>query len=212
MDILNEDIQLNEKDLLITILTKPKLSLEFILKYCPNKYVTSLLVLNGITNALDRNNLLLTNHKSISTVFLIVVLIIGGIFGPLLGNAYAASLNWTGDWLNGKAKTDQFLTVIAWSTIPYVFSLVLLIPKLLFLDDGLFRIDMSDLTNPKSVIYIVIAFFELALFIWSLVILVKGIALIQKFSYGKAILNVVLPVLVLIILIIIIFGIIYLIP
>jgi hypothetical protein len=210
MDILNDDILLNEKDLLITIWTKPKLSLEYILKSCPNKYVTILLILSGITNALDRNNWYLASRSSISTVFLIIILIIGGLSGLLLGKIYAAMLNWTGNWLNGKANTDKFLTVIAWSTIPSICSLILLIPNFLFLGDGKFRLDFNDLLNRNAIIFFAILFINLALSIWSLVILVKGISLIQNFSNGKALLNAVLPALVFLVPIIIILGIIYL--
>ncbi len=212
MDILNDEILLNEKDLLITIWTKPKLSLEFILKYCPNKYVNALLVLGGITNAFDKKSTQFITYNSISPISLLVVLIFGGLFGWLFSYLYAVMLKWTGTWLNGKAKTDQFLTVIAWSLIPSISSLILMIPKQLLFGDGLFIINIRELLNPKDIIYLVFAIIELGLSIWTLVILIKGIALIQNFNTGKSILNAVLPLLVLIVPLMAIFGIIYLIP
>ena len=81
MDILDQEILLNEKDLLITIWTNPKLTFDFILKYCPKKYVATLLTLGGITNAIDRNYDRLFGHNNISIIMLIMLIVFGGIFG-----------------------------------------------------------------------------------------------------------------------------------
>jgi hypothetical protein len=195
MEILDDVLLLNEKDLLFTIWTKPRQSLEFILKHCSTKYVTTLLVLGGVANAVYRTRQP-AEHITLSPVSFIFVIVFGGMFGWLLNYLYAVLLKWTGGWLNGKAQMDQFLTVLAWSLVPTICSLILLIPKLLFFEDGLFRLDLNDLVNVKTILYITIELVNLALSIWTVVILVKGIALIQNFKNAKALLNAVLPLLV----------------
>lgn len=211
MDILDQEILLNEKDLLITIWTKPKLTLEFIFKYCPKKYVTSLLILGGVVNAIDQNYQHLLWHRYYFIIIIFIVMVIGGIFGWLFGYIYAALLSWTGKWINGKASTDQFITVISWALVPTISSLILLIPKLLIFGEGFFDIDISELSSSKAVAYLLITSMEGLLSIWALVILIKGIMLIQNFNVGKAVLNIILPLIAIIIPVFIIAGIIYII-
>jgi len=209
MDILDQENLLDEKSLLITIWTKPKLTFDFILKYCPKKYVSFLLILSGIVNAVDQNYQHLTEQRSYSVIIVIIVIVISGIFGWISGYIYAALLSWTGGWIKGKANTDQFITVISWAMVPFICSLILLIPKLLIFGDDLFYIDIHEQSLPKVVAYIIIKLVEALLSIWTLVITIKGIALIQNFNIKKAILNAILALLVIVVPIFIVVGIIY---
>ena len=201
MDILNQDTSINEKDLLITIWTKPKVTLEYILKYCPNKYVNVLLMFGGVANAVNLNYQYFVGDKSFSTILFLIVVVLGGVLGWLAGYIEAALLSWVGEWLNGRADTNQFMTVIAWSAIPSICSLILVIPNIMMGD-----LEPSLLTR---VLYYFISGLELAVSIWSAIILIKGISLVQKFKIGKAILNACLPAIVIIVPILMIIGIIY---
>jgi hypothetical protein len=210
MDILDQENLLDEKDLLITIWTKPKLTLEFILKYCPKKYVTSLLILGGMVNALNQNYQHLILHRWFySILILTIVMILGGLFGWIFSYLYAALLSWTGGWIQGKANTDQFMTVLSWAMVPSICTFILLLPKLLFFGDGLLDIDSHEQSFSRIAAYVIIVLSELFLSIMTLVISIKGIALIQNFSIKKAIWNAVLPLLVLVIPLFVIFGIIF---
>jgi hypothetical protein len=202
MDILDQDILLDEKDVLITIWTKPKLTLGYILKYCPNKYVNVLLMLGGVTNAVNLNYQHFVSDNSFSATLFMIVMVLGGILGWIFSYIYAALLSWTGEWLNGQANTYQFLTVIAWSAVPTISSLILMIPNILMMGD----------TKPSfsvTISYYLIAGLEIAVSTWSTVILIKGISLVQKFKIGKAILNACLPLIVIIVPILMIIGLIY---
>ena len=128
-----------------------------------------------------------------------------------LGIMYAALLSLTGGWIKGKASSDQFITVISWAQVPIISSLILLIPKILFFGENLFDFDISEQSNSKVIAYTLIYLIEGILAIWTLVISIKGIMLIQKFNIRKAILNAILPLLAIIIPIFIIAGIIYII-
>jgi hypothetical protein len=202
MDILDQDISIDEKDLLITIWTKPKLTLGYILKYCPNKYVNVLLILGGVTNAVNSNYQHFVGYTSFSAALFLIVIVLGGIFGWLFSYIYAALLSWTGEWLNGTANTYQFLTVIAWSAVPTISSLILMIPNILMMGD-------TEQSFLVSISYYLIAGLEIAVSTWSTVILIKGISLVQKFKIGKAILNACLPLIVILVPILMIIGLIY---
>ena len=81
MEILDKDILLNEKDLLITIWTKPKLTLGYVLKYCPNKYVNVLLLLGGVANVVNLNYQHFVADKSFSTIFFLIIIILSALLG-----------------------------------------------------------------------------------------------------------------------------------
>ena len=208
MEILDENDLIDEKDLLITIWTKPTRTLAFILKVCPKQYVTALLATSGSVSAV------VSNYAKISAsdhtlLVMIASIILGGLFGWLSGYIYAALLSWTGGWLNGNGTSNQFLTVVAWSSVPSICSLILLIPKFLIPGYGITPFDIHDLFSFTNISYLIVEGISLALTIWTIIILVKGVMLIQRFNTGKGILNAILPLLVLIIPILIIVGIAY---
>ena len=196
-ETLSSDIK--DDNIFTKIWTKPKDTLKYILKNYPEKYVTILLVLGGIVNAIDRaSNKDMGDNMSIASV-LGIAIIFGGLFGWISYYIYAWGMSVTGEWLNGKSKPSEFRTVIAWSLIPSICSLFLLIPELIIFDDDLFKSVPLNESFFNGMSWIVFGLIEITLGIWSLVILVNGISLIQNFGTGKSILNMFLPGLVFII-------------
>ncbi len=209
MDDINQSSSIKESDLLLTIWTKPKQTLEFILQNCPKKYVTALLILGGITDCLNRSASK-NNGTDISfIIILILVILFGGLVGWLFSYIYAFLLSWTGEWLKGRAEYDKFIIVIAWANVPIICSLVLWVFKLVIFRDQLFNIDTDSFTGAAIFLYYSFGIIDLILGIWATVILVKGIALIQNFTIGKAILNMILPGIVLAVPILVIMGIMF---
>ena len=121
-------------------------------------------------------------------------------------------LSWTGKWIDGKGNTSSLLRVLSYALIPTGISLLFLVPQIAIYGNELFKSDRD--INSGGIISNIIVYgcmiIEFALGIWSLVLCVIGISEVQKFSIGKSILNLILPVLVLIIPILIIFLIIFL--
>ena len=138
-----------------------------------------------------------------------MAIVVGGLLGWVFYYIYASLLGWTGKWIKGIAGMDQFLTVLAWASIPTIFSLLLVIPELFITDGNPGSVDISSMNISTVIPYWLIKIGEAVLAVWSLAIMMKGIALIQNFSIGKAILNAILPLFVIIIPICIIFGLIY---
>jgi hypothetical protein len=118
-------------------------------------------------------------------------------------------LSWTGEWLNGHGKMSQFIVVIAWAMIPLIFNLVLLIPKFIIFGDNTFSIAVSELNNVETFFYYLFELIKTILSIWAFIILIAGTCLIQKFNLAKAILNSLLPVIVIIIPVLLILGVVY---
>ena len=110
----------------------------------------------------------------------------GGLFGWIGYYIYAWALSETGKWLDGKASSEKIRTVIAWSLVPAVVALLLIIPELVILGDDLFKSEMG--AYPQLTIYVIYFFgiLEIVLSIWSIVILVAGLKVVQSFGFMVA--------------------------
>jgi len=192
-----ENKTVNESKLIFEIWIKPTQTLKYILNSCPEKYVTLFIVLGGVSKAISK-----ASEKNagdnMSTMLVLTYAIIGGaLFGWISYYIYAFFLSITGKWINGKAEPNQFRTVLAWASVPTLSSLILLMPELLIFGDDLFRSELSNSDLLYQILYSTFVLIELVLGIWTLVISVKGISIIQEFGIGKSILNLFLPALLL---------------
>ena len=209
MDATIQDELLKENDLLTTIWTKPKLTLEFIITNCPKKYLVWLITLGGIATAINGTQVNIASHKTFSIAILLFAIFFGAVAGWISSYLYAWLLSWTGEWINGHGKVSQFIVVIAWAMIPLICSLVLLIPKFIIFGNNTFSIEVTELNTLETFFYYLFEFIKTILSIWAFIILIAGISLIQKFNFAKAILNSLLPVIAIIIPILLILGVVY---
>lgn len=120
-------------------------------------------------------------------------------FGPVaevlqvFAGAYLVRL--TGAWLGGKAGVASIQTAIAWGNVPIAALTVLGIPLLLFA--SLYN-EASDvpLTWNQSPLVATIGWLlfcvQSVIVGWSLVIVFRGLAAVQGYSIGRAVLNAVL--------------------
>ena len=187
-DLRPESAGINERNLLGRIWLQPQATLTYILQNCPRKHVNLLLFAGGTTGAISN-----TITSGSVGPFTIVSILLGGLFGLLLSYLFAWILNVTGKWLGGQAKSSPLQTVLAWSEVPMICSLFLLVPELLF----------SQGAAPNSFIkgiWDLLGLVDLALIIWSIVLLIIGIALVQGFSFWRALGNLVLAILLMIML------------
>jgi len=200
----NLSLDINDDNLLTKIWLNPTDTLKYILKNCPEKYVAILLVLGGMGRAIDRASSKGMGDNMSTAAVLGITIVLGGLLGWITYYIYAWAMSVTGEWLNGKSEPSQFRTIIAWALIPSICSLILLVPEVIILGDDLFRSEIMNESLFNSISWIIFGLIEIILAIWSMVILVKGISLIQDFGIGKSILNMILPGLVLIIPIVVI--------
>jgi hypothetical protein len=182
-----------ENNLLLKIWTAPQDTLSFILEKCPDKHLTPLLILGGMVRALDRVVSQHAHDKGGTADGLMMGIVFGTLSGWLTYYCYAWGLSLTGNWLGGKATTDQLRTVLAWALIPSIASLVLLMPQVEILGDNSFRTEYASYFAEGSIVLLFCQLLQLVLSIWSVGILIRGIALVQGFGFGKSVLNMLLP-------------------
>ncbi|MCT4586398.1 MAG: YIP1 family protein [Carboxylicivirga sp.] len=195
-----QDAGLSDKELFIKIWISPREAFKYINDNKFDKFLIILLVLAGITRTFDRASL-----KSMGdNMSLIAVITSCIVFGALLGwityYLYAAMLSWTGKWLNGQGNTKSILRMTAYSMIPSILSLVLLVPQVALFGNGIFQSEMDLYENNllASIVFYFCLVLEIIFSIWTIVIFVIGISEVQKLSIGKSILNMILPGIILI--------------
>jgi hypothetical protein len=182
------------KNILSKILLSPKEAFIFIENYKYDKYVMLFLILSGIVRALDKAiSKNMGDNLSVWGVIFFSILI-GIAFGWILNYIYAASISWTGRWFNGKGNTQSILRIIAYSFLPSIISLFFLSLQILIYGNAIFQSDSQYLNEGfNAIINYIFAFIDLILIIWTIVLFVIGISVVQKISIGKAILNLILP-------------------
>ena len=202
---------LSDKEIFTKIWTEPRRVLKYIHETKYEKCFYILLFLAGVSGAFDRavNKNMGENVSLLGIVAGCVIL--GGFLGWLSYYIYAALLSWTGKWLDGKGDTDSIYRILAYAMIPSAISLIFLVPQIAVYGIDLFVKD-GDLVNAGIVGNIVFwgaILLEIILGIFTIVFSVIGLSEVQKVSVWKAILNLVLPLLIIVGPIVIIAFIIY---
>ncbi len=187
-DIRSSSSGITERNLLVQIWLQPRATFTYILENCPRKYVTLFLFIGGTTGAIS--NAITSGSVGLPSILSILL---GGIFGWMLGMLFAWLLNVTGRLLGGPATSPPLQTVVAWSEVPIISSLILLIPELLLQQAGSSN---SFLFGAGGLIGLI----SLALSIWSIVLIVIGLTIVQGFSTWRALANFLLAALMMILL------------
>lgn len=137
---------LSDKEIFTKIWTEPRRVLKYINDTKYEKYFYILLFLAGVSGAFDRaaNRNLGENASLLGLIAGCIIL--GGLLDWLSYYIYAALLNWTGKWLDGKGDTDSIYRVLAYAMIPSAISLIFLVPQIAVYGIDLFVKD-GDLVN-----------------------------------------------------------------
>ncbi|MFY1047007.1 Yip1 family protein [Chryseobacterium sp. GP-SGM7] len=188
---------LSDKDVFTKIWTDPRKVFRFINETRYEKYFYLLMFLAGVSSAFERASS--KNMGDNSSLFSIVFgcVILGGALGWISYYIYAALMSWSGKWLNGVGNTSSIFRMMAYAMIPSILGLFFL-----FLQIAVYGVDyFTDFagyleTNLVTNIVFWISFvIQMLLSLTTLVFMVIGLSEVQKFSIGKAILNLILPVL-----------------
>ena len=162
----------------------PRNTIKAILKYDPKYMVLPLAALVGIANnALDfeSSDVIVGGSSFIGSVLVAAIL---GIVSLYI-SGFLLSL--TGRWIKGEANALKLRAAIAWSGVPVVASLILFIPLFFALNSS-----AMGIIGVSSIAVIILG-------VWSVILQVGMISEIQKFSIGKAILNIILAFIVILI-------------
>lgn len=196
-----ESLELTDGEIFTKIWTSPRLVFRYLNDNRYDKFVNILLILAGITKAFDKASTRNMGDNLPLIAVLAICIIGGGLFGWISYYIFAALISWTGNWLKGKGDTDSLLRMISHAMIPLIAAMILFIPQILVFGNELFQSDINVYSTGllSTLIYYFIFFIELSVSIWTIVLVVIGISEVQKFSIGKSILNMILPLLLIVV-------------
>ena len=125
---------------------------------------------------------LFENHK---TIGIIIGIILSGLIGVLVIKILGALIYWAiGKMLKGQATKNQVQLVVAYSLIPYLIYLVI----------GLILIVPAIITQNLELVFYRHPFTYYVVWILAIRNLIYGLSYFNKFSYGYALLNILIPV------------------
>lgn len=187
-----------DRDIFIKIWTSPRQVFKYINDNHYDKYVKLLLVFAGISRAFDRATMKDAGDEMSLWAIIGTSIIFGGLLGWISYYIYAALLNWTGKWLNGKGNTTSILRMLSYALTPTIIALFLLIPQIGIYGNEIFKSD-GDIASAGLISNIIVygsMILEFILGVWTIILCVIAISEVQKISIGKSILNLLLPVLI----------------
>jgi hypothetical protein len=132
----------------------------------------------------------LGDHLDTVTIF-VVALILGPLGGLLSLYVGGALLRWTGRWIGGGASQGEIRAALAWSSVPFVWSMLLWIPELLLFGGELFTTATPRMDGDPTLALALLGFFviELVIIVWTLVVYLKCLGQVQGFSAWRALGN-----------------------
>lgn len=189
---------LSDRDIFTKIWVEPRRIFKYINDKQYEKYFYIILFLVGVVRAFNRASL--KNMGDKTSLFIIIgsCVILGGFLGWISYYIYAALLSWTGKWLGGTGNTSSIYRVTMYAMIPSIFSLIFLIPEIAMYGNDVFKTDgyLNDSEIGGIIIFWLSILSEVLLSIVTIVFMVIAISEVQKFSLGKAFINLLLPLLV----------------
>lgn len=165
-----------------TIWTKPAQTILHMIRYYPGEYVWLLFYLGGVAKGIDRAILKSAGDTTPILMIIIAIAIIAAPLSMAVLNVYSMLLSRTGQWLKGTASHEECRMAIAWSLVPSIASLLLLIPGFALFGTTLFTSEPSPYPT-LSTIFMVL---DLLLSAWTVRTLAITVATVHQFSIGRA--------------------------
>jgi hypothetical protein len=187
----------------LSIWIYPKRTIRFIVDSNPRMWVLPLAMTSGVTTLL--NNAITDSWGDTLPILAIpaILIIAGPIFGLFSLYLGAGLIRWSGGILGGKATSEEVRAAIAWSSIPSIAAELLSIPMILIFGSESFttetpRFETFVYSNPEIWIFLRYVLLGLALIaivmrIWSIVISIRSLAEVHRFSSWRVIVAILIP-------------------
>lgn len=144
-------------------------------------------------------NYSLGDHFSLLWIVLIA-LVLSPFIGMLGITIMSGLLLWTGRWIGGTASYLPIRAAVSWSNVTNVVTIFVWIVFIALFGRSIFMESFPQTAVPTGTMQIVLGLFliETVASIWSFVILLQGLSEVQGFSIWKALLNVIIPLIIII--------------
>lgn len=180
------------RDRVMLLIRQPRLAFETFLEHHRGEYVSILFYGIGLNRVIDRMIGKSAGEDS-SLVMLLGLALISAFFTALVGLPLAAwFLGVTGRWIGGKAFYKPLETVLAWSGLPGIATLIFMVPLILVLGKEPFM-EFPEINGIfEQALFFGTMGLSLVFSIWSVVLLAIGLSVAHGFSMAKALGNLVI--------------------
>jgi hypothetical protein len=181
-----------------SIWLRPRATIQHIVDTELEKRVLALAALSGIVQTLDNASGRNLGDTLPFPVVLGLILVLGPFVGLISVYLWAWLLRSTGRWLGGQGTLAQLRTAIAWGSVPMITGGVLLLLILVLIGPELFTESTPRLDAQPTLAIVVLGLIlvQVVLTLWSVVTLLKCVAQVQRFSVWRALVNNLIPLLI----------------
>lgn len=173
---------------------RPRQTIRSIVQFNPNYMLFILCVIYGFPLILQMaQNSSLGNRFPTGTI-LIATLLGSVIVGAIAINLGAFLLKWTGQWIQGKGTFQHIRAALAWSSIPNLFTILLWIINIIPFGRSVFtqQFGMLSSNNQDMPLSSLTVILQVVISVWGIIMLLKSLSEVQKFSIWKALLNIII--------------------
>lgn len=179
----------------LSVWTRPRATIRQQVERDPEAWVLALVAVAGVGHLLSDASARSYGDRMDLPTLLVMALLVGPLFGILGAYVGGWLLRWSGRLLGGSARPAEIRAAIAWSGVPYVASMLLWIPELLLFGEELFteatpRLDAAPELQGLLLVFVAV---ELTAALWAFVAFLKCLGEVQGFSAWRALLNLLLP-------------------
>jgi hypothetical protein len=179
----------------LSIWTEPRQTVRSIVKTDPKFGFVVLSAVYGLPMALN-----LAQNFSLEVKVPLWAILIGSlIVCTLLGMIGISISTWllhvTGRWIGGKGTYQMIRTAVTWSNVPSIVTILMWIVLLCTFGGAVFSKQFSEthFAGYQAGIVFIVFLIQAVVSIWGLIILLQGLGEVQGFSAWKALLNVLIP-------------------
>jgi hypothetical protein len=128
-------------------------------------------------------------------IIILIALCLSVFVGMLVISIESALLLWTGRWLGGVASYKEIRAAVAWSNVPNIVTIATWIIFLAIFGQQAFFYEFPEgvFTGSLYSILFLLSLIQLIISIWSLIIFLQALGEVQGFSAWKALLNAIIP-------------------
>lgn len=179
----------------VDIWLKPRQTIRSIVDHNPKYRFVLLAAIYGFPMALRlAQNLSLGQDFTLSAI--IITALILAVFLGMIGISIASGLIlWTGKWIGGRGSYYPIRAAVSWSNVPNIVTILTWILMIAVFKRDLFSENFvgTPFVGYELAVFTLIFLAQTTAAIWSFIILLKGIGEVQGFSAWKALLNVIIP-------------------
>lgn len=178
----------------LSIWTKPRATIRRIVDENPNRSLWLLAAIYGFVSLMNNAQTLALGQSLHTAVIFFMVLILAPFWGYAFFSIWSAAVYLIGKLFKGQGSFSMVRSAYAWSSVPFVFNLILWISLAVIFGPKLFMpaAMTNEITEPLMLFLFFVLVGRLVLAVWSLVIYFNTLAEVQSYSVLKAIFNVVI--------------------